>query len=134
MIYICGLCGTLEALEDETAGRTLRLKYKRAFQVLTICIPPAVMGFMALIVFAAAGSLGSIGNEIFKLLLYQIFIIFYGCILKRIWRKEERFLAAMPVLILSAAVICPVFIDLSTFLPVLKVLEKFYPLSYYLRL
>lgn len=134
MIYICGLCGTLEALEDEAAGRILRLKYRRLFQILTICIPPIVMGFAALIVFAAEGSLGDIGNELFKLLLYQIFIIFYGCILKRIWRKEERFLAAMPVFILSAAVVCPVFIDLSTFLPVFKVLEKLYPLSYYLRL
>lgn len=133
MIYICGLCGTLEALEDEAAGRTLRLKYRRMFQILTICIPPIAMGFVALIIFAAEGSLGSIGNELFKLLLYQIFIIFYGCILKQIWRKEEQFLAAMPVLILSAAVVCPVFIDLSTFLPVFKVLEKFYPLSYYLR-
>jgi len=136
MVYICSLCATLESIEDEEAGRTLRLRRKRLFQVLTIWIPTFFMNLMALAVFAVAGSLdgfGSIGDELLKLLWYPVVMTLYGCMVKQIWRSEESFLAAMPVLILSAAVVCPVFIDLSMFLPVLKVLEKFYPLSYYLR-
>ena len=40
--------------------------------------------------------------------------------------------AAMPVLILCSVIVCPVFVDLSQFIPVFKVLEKAFPIAYYL--
>lgn len=134
MIYICGLCGTLEVLEDEAAGRTVRFRYRKTFQTLTVCVPMFVMSFAALIVFAVSGNVDNVGTEFLKLLWYQVIMVCYSYLLKRIFKREERFLSAMPVLVLSAAVICPVFWDLSLFLPVFKILEKVYPLSYYLHL
>lgn len=93
-----------------------------------------VMSFAALIVFAVSGNVDNVGTEFLKLLWYQVIMVCYSYLLKRIFKREERFLSAMPVLVLSAAVICPVFWDLSLFLPVFKILEKVYPLSYYLHL
>lgn len=132
MIYICGLCGTLEVLEDEAAGRTVRFRYRKTFQTLTVFVPMFAMGLTALIVLSISGNADNIGTEFLKLLWYQAIMVCYSCILKRIFRREEHFLSAMPILILSAAVICPVFWDLSLFLPVFRILEKAYPLSYYL--
>jgi len=134
MIYIGALCGTLDALEDEAAGRVQRLHKKWVFQILTILIPAFVMGVIALLVFGVTGNLKGIGEEIGGMVFYQVLLTVYCCILKKIWRREEQFCGVMPVLILSAAVICPVFLDLSVFLPVLKVMEKIYPLSNYLRM
>lgn len=134
MIYLCALCGTLDALEDETAERVQRLHKKRLFQILTISAPAFIMEAIALPVFAVTGNLRGIGTEIGGMVFYQTLLIGYCCILKQIWKSEEQFSGVMPVLILSAAVVCPVFVDLSVFLPVLKVLEKVYPLSYYLRM
>lgn len=134
MVYICGLCGTLDALEDETAGRVQRLNKKALFQILTIAVPVFAMGGIALSVIFITDHFNGIGIEIGSMVFFQVLLVAYCCILKKIWKNEERFCGAMPVLILSAAVICPVFVDLSVFLPVLGVLEKLYPLSYYLRM
>lgn len=134
MIYLCGLCGTLDALEDEAAGRVMRLNRKGVFQILTITVPAFVMGVTALFVFAVTGILEGIGTEIGRLICYLFFLTIYCSILKRIWKDEEKFCGVIPVFVLSAAVVCPVFMDLSVFLPVLKVIEKLYPMSYYLRM
>lgn len=133
MIYLCALCGTLDALEDEAAGRVQRLHKKWMFQTFTVLVPALFMGVAALLVFAVTGNLKGIGTEIGGMVFYQMLLIIYCSILKRIWKNEEQFSGVMPVLVLSAAVVCPVFVDLSVFLPVLKVLEKLYPLAYYLR-
>lgn len=133
LIYICGLCGTLDALEDERKGKTARLKGKRSFQLLTIYMPVLVMSTVTLLCLMLSGSGKGLWEEVVLLVYYQFLLLVYCVLLKGICKKEERLVAAMPVLILAAVVVCPVFVDLSAVAPICRVLEKAFPLAYYLR-
>ena len=131
-IYICGLCGTLDALEDEKKGRTVRLKGKRIFQLLTIYMPVFIMSVLTWFSLSIIGEMGEIAEELLRLLFYQFLMMVYCLVLKFICKKEERLAAAMPMLILCSVIVCPVFIDLSQFVPIFDVLKKAFPISYYL--
>lgn len=131
-IYICGLCGTMDTLEDEKRGRTVRLKNRFIFQLLTIYLPVFMMSAVTFVCLLLTEEMNGFGAELLKLLFYQAILLVYCLILKKICRKEERLAAAMPVLILCSIVVCPIFVDLSQFIPVLKVLEKAFPIAYYL--
>lgn len=131
-IYICGLCGTLDALEDENKVRTVRLKGRRIFQLLTIYLPILMMSVVTLICLILTGELNSMGEELLRLCCYQIIMMLYCLVLKKLCGKEERLAAAMPVLIICSVIVCPVFVDLSQFIPFFNVLKKAFPISYYL--
>ncbi len=131
-IYICGLCGTMDTLEDEKRGRTVRLKNRLIFRLLTIYLPVFMMSAVTLVCLLLTGEVNGIGEELLRLLFYQAILLVYCLILERICGKEERLAAAMPVLILCSVIVCPVFVDLSQFIPVFKVLEKAFPIFYYL--
>lgn len=133
-IYICGLCGTLDTLEDEKKGIIVRLKSRKTFQVLTIYMPIFMMSFVTVICLVITGQMQDVAKELLGMIIYQIIMIIYCLLLKKLCRKEESLVAAMPVLILASVIVCPVFIDLSQFIPVFRVLEKVFPMSYYLRM
>lgn len=133
-IYICGLCGTLDTLEDEKRGRVARLKGRRTFQILTIYIPVLMMSLVAGVSLFLAGEMQHVGRELSGLIAYQLIMIIYCLLLKKLCGKEERLAAAMPVLVLLSVIVCPVFVDLSQFIPFFRILEKAFPMSYYLRM
>lgn len=134
LIFVCGLCGTMDTLEDEERKRTFCLEGRGSFQMLTIYLPILFMSVVTLLCLAVCGTGQRIGEEVWKLLLYQFILLLYCLILKKLFGKEERLAAAAPVLILLTIVICPVFVDLSQFIPVFNLLEKAFPLSYYLHM
>jgi hypothetical protein len=68
------------------------------------------------------------------LLAYQWIVVLYCCILRVILRRQETIAAAIPILALCSLVCAPVFVRLSLYVPVFKVMEKLFPVTYYLRL
>jgi len=134
VIYICALCGTLDALEDENAKRTHRMKQRIFFSVLTICMPAFVMSVLAVGCFWLTGTIESGWKEVGAILLYQMILLGYCMILKKLFKREEIFATAMSMLILLTAVVCPVFVDLSQFVPAFELFEKMFPVHYYLNI
>ena len=72
------------------------------------------------------------GRQIFALLIYQCVILLYCVILKVLLRRQETIAAAIPILTLGSLLCAPVFVRLGTYMPVFTVLEKLFPVTYYL--
>lgn len=72
--------------------------------------------------------------QIGRLVVYQGMIVGYCLVLRLFLRRRETVAAAIPLLTLGCLVCAPVFIRLAAYVPVFAVLEKFFPVTYYLRL
>lgn len=132
LVFICALCGTMDALEDENAKRICRLKHKNGFTSLTIFMPAFVMSVISLLCYMIAGIMDELWKEIGAMLIYLLLLVVYCMILKKLCKKEENLASVMSILILLTAVVCPVFVDLAQFIPVLKVLRQGFPVYHYL--
>ena len=73
-------------------------------------------------------------KETGAMLMYLLLLVVYCMILKKLCRREENLASVMSILILLTAVVCPVFVDLSQFIPVLNLVEKIFPVHYYLNM
>ena len=134
LVFICALCGTMDALEDDNAKRICRLKHKNCFTSLTIFMPAFVMGAISLFCYSIVGIMDGFWKETGAMLMYLLLLVVYCMILKKLCRREENLASVMSILILLTAVVCPVFVDLSQFIPVLNLVEKIFPVHYYLNM
>lgn len=132
LVFICALCGAMDALEDENAKRICRLNQKNCFSALTVLMPAFVMSVISICCYAITGVSDGLWKEIGAMLIYLLLSAIVCMILKRLCRREENLASVMSILILLTAVVCPVFVDLSQFVPVLKIFGKMFPTYYYL--
>ena len=73
----------------------------------------------------------AISTEILKmLLLIAVSILFTACAMC-IWKKDTGMLSALPVLLLLQIIICPVFFDIVVYVPAVKYIRYFCPITYY---
>ena len=73
----------------------------------------------------------AISTEILKmLLLIAVSILFTACVMC-IWKKDTGMLSALPVLLLLQIIICPVFFDIVVYVPAVKYIRYFCPITYY---
>ena len=79
-------------------------------------------------------SLGMWCGQIMRLLLYQCVVVGYCGILGCVLRRQETIAAAIPILSLGSLLCAPVFIRLAVYFPIFAVLEKLFPVTYYLAL
>lgn len=152
LIFIGGMCGMLEYEKDKREKRFLRVAPNVLTYVVNVWLAAAFIAVTALICMwlsdgiRACGdrmtpdkiltvwSVGMWGRQIMHLLLYQCVIVAYCAVLRVLLRRQETIAAAIPILTLGSLVCAPVFIRLGTYLPVFRVLEKLFPVSYYLML
>lgn len=152
LIFAGGMCGMLEYEKDKREKRFLRiapniLTYMVNVWVATVFLAVAVLICMWLSDGVRAcgenispgkilkvWNVGMWGRQIMYLLLYQCMIVGYCILLRVLLRRQETIAAAVPILTLGSLVCAPVFIRLGTYLPVFRVLEKLFPVSYYLTL
>lgn len=64
------------------------------------------------------------------LLLIAVSILFTACAMC-IWKKDTGMLSALPVLLLLQIIICPVFFDIVVYVPAVKYIRYFCPITYY---
>lgn len=152
LIFIGGMCGMLEYEKDTKEKRFLRivpnaLTYLVDIWVPTLFLSTAVLPCLwindgirlygrdiTLIRILTVWSMGMWGKQIGYLLLYQCVIVLYCVVLRILLHRTETIAAAIPLLALGSLICAPVFIRLGTYLPVFTVLEKVFPVSYYLLL
>lgn len=150
IIFISGMCGMLEYDTDKSEKRFLRMASNRLTYIVNVWIPTVFVSAAVLIclwisdgVRIGGGQLSmdamlSVWNagmwisQIGKLIVYQLIVVLYCCILGIILRRQETIAAAIPILSLGSLVCAPVFIRLAVYVPVFAVLEKLFPATYYL--
>lgn len=148
-IFLSGLCGLLTDWKDRAEKRFVRFVPPTLTTMVNIWIPTIYTSAAALFsllltkqtaFFTAGysggkmGLLADIGKETGAFLFYQFLIVIYCSIIRVVLKKQETIAAAIPLLTLASIVCCPVWIRLAVYLPFFRVLEKFFPVTYYLLL
>lgn len=152
LIFLGGLCGLLEYERDKKEKRFIRLAPDLLtclinIWVSTVFVSAAVLfsqwlydgihyggADLTISRMADVWSGAMWGRQILALLIYQCVIIIYCTVLKVLLRRQETIAAAIPILTLGSLVCAPVFVRLGTYMPVFTVLEKLFPVTYYLML
>lgn len=153
IIFISGMCGMIEYDTDRREKRFLRLAPKILTYVVDVWIPTVFASVAALLCLWIADGLilgggaegtgwlrgllsvwsaGMWAEQIGRLLLYQVIVVAYCCLLGTVLRKQETIAAAIPILAMGSLVCAPVFVRLGSYVPVFAVLEKLFPATYYL--
>ena len=150
IIFISGMCGMLEYDTDRREKRFVRMASNRLTYIVNVWVSTVFVSIAVLIclwisdaVHYSGGQLSmgvmlSVWNmemwlsQIGRLIVYQCIIVLYCCILGIILRRQETIAAAIPILSLGSLVCAPVFIRLAAYVPVFVVLEKLFPVTYYL--
>ena len=150
MIFIGGMCGMLEYDRDKREKRFLRmapniLTFIVNVWISTVLISAAVLvclwisdgirsggGQISIGAILSVWSLGMWLLQIGRLIVYQCIIVIYCGVLGILLRRQEAIAAAIPILSLGSLVCAPVFIRLAAYVPVFGVLEKLFPVTYYL--
>lgn len=152
LIFLGGLCGLLEYERDRKEKRFIRLAPDILTCLINIWVSTVFVSAAVLLSqwlydgihyygtaltasrMAAVWSGAMWGRQIFALLIYQCVILLYCVILKVLLRRQETIAAAIPILTLGSLLCAPVFVRLGTYMPVFTVLEKLFPVTYYLML
>lgn len=152
VIFISGMCGMLEYDKDRQEKRFLRIAPKWLTYGVDVWMPTVFVSAAVLIclwisdgIRASDGGLSidalltvwNVGvwiSQIGQLIVYQCIIVLYCSILSIILKRQETIAAAIPILSLGSLVCAPVFVNLAAYLPVFAVLEKLFPVTYYLRM
>ncbi|MCM1040449.1 MAG: hypothetical protein NC434_14115 [Ruminococcus sp.] len=145
-IFLSGLCGLLTDWEDRRKKRFVRMIPAQVTTAVNVWIPTiytSVMAFVCLVVSGESAapdggywqvqSAGA-GAEVLHLLFYQFLIVCYCSIIRLLLRKQETIAAAVPIFTAASLVCCPVFIRLAVYVPFFRILEKLFPVTYYLLL
>lgn len=146
-IFLSGLCGLLTDWKDREEKRFVRFAPPFLTTMVNIWLPTlftSVITLFSLLLtgqtaLSAAGDLRGpanllpgIGKEMAALIFYQFLIVLYCSIIRVVLKKQETIAAAIPLLTLASVVCCPVWIRLAVYVPFFRVLEKFFPVTYYL--
>ncbi|MCH5254726.1 MAG: hypothetical protein J1F41_07355 [Lachnospiraceae bacterium] len=131
-IFISGLCGLLVDWEDRQRRQFVRIMPSWMTTIVNIWIPTVYTSVVAMLALYLTGQFTGILAELSRICFFQLLIVGYCSILKLIIRKKESIAASVPILSLAGMVCCPVWIRLALYLPVFSVLEKLFPMTYYL--
>lgn len=153
IIFISGMCGMLEYDTDRREKRFIRLAPNMLTYIVDIWIPTVFVSVAALLCLwivdglilggCAEGtgrlrgllsvwSAGMWMEQIGRLLFYQVIVVAYCCLLGMVLKKQETIAAAIPILTIGSLVCAPVFVRLGSYVPLFAVLEKLFPVTYYL--
>jgi len=134
LIFIAGLFGCVQWLKDSENGVFAPMSYsfKRISRILYIIIPTLLFSLSALITIYLSNIQRSPWVEIKSMFLYILLIIIFCSILSYIIRKSTLLISLIPIFIIGSLVLCPIFINVASFLPVANILNKLFLPYYYL--
>ena len=131
-IMIAGFCGGYfyyndkenHVYDNRTPGAILRL------QALSIFIPTLLISIMGLFCLQFSHLRTSIGSELLRFLWYDALVVLILWLLLQFLHSKLLFVSCIPVFVLGSCIFTPIFIDVTTYLPMLKPLQYLF-LPYY---
>lgn len=136
LIMAGGMLGVLNWLTDREKGvfAPMRYDFIRISRLLYVFIPSALLGISTILSMAACGENVSFVHEIAAMLFYLVILTVFGTLCCIFMRKSYTIVSMMPVIIIGSLLVCPVFIDLSVYLPVIGIFRKIFVPYYYMML
>lgn len=135
-VFVMGLAAAVTAAEDEKRGlyAAMPCGRKRLFQLVSVASLVFLSCISVYFSLAVAGEGRGIFTEAAVLLCYGGAAAVCSSLLLCLLKQPLVLSGLIPFFILGSLVSCPVFVDLSVFVPVLSVVRRFFLPWYYLRL
>lgn len=134
LIFVACILGTHKWLSDKEMGVFIPMSrdmilISRFLYVLVPVLLFSISGFFTVLL--AKDSI-ALRYEIAFTLLGMVANLVFGVILTFLIKRSRTMIALLPVLIICSLLICPVFTDLGIYTPLIRVLNKFLPPTYYM--
>ncbi|MCQ2531582.1 MAG: ABC transporter permease [Saccharofermentans sp.] len=107
-------------------------KNRFIFRIVYFTVPIIMLTPFALIGSLIQEANNGILKELISILLYDILLIVLCVACSYIIKKRQTIMGMIPILTILYIVICPVFIDLASYLPIIAILRYLCPPFYYM--
>lgn len=133
-IFVMGLAAAVTAAEDEERGLFAAVtgRRKRRFQLAQTGAFVALAALSAAASLLVSGSLREAGKEGVLLMVYSFVVTVFSSAFLWMLRSSRRLAGSIPFFILGSLIACPVFLDISVFVPELGWLKWMFLPWYYL--
>lgn len=134
LILLAAMTGTVFWYEDQEQKIFLWLHrpYKTTIPLLYSLIPAVLAGICGLTAIIMTGFARQILQEGICMGLFLLAISAYSMLLRELLPNANNYLSAIPLSAAFSLLLCPVFVDLTATIPLLKPLRILTPVSYYL--
>lgn len=135
-LMIIGVFSAVSLLKDEQRGLFIALPfgYGLPCKLAVLAAPVCLAGISALItLFVTANDRGII-KELTVLVIYLAMTVVFSYLLKMIVKDQVLLCGLIPVFILASLIICPVFIDISQWIPEAELFRYFLLPYYYMKM
>lgn len=141
LVFVMGLASAVMVAEDDMRGLYAAVSggQKMLIQLLCIGAQVAICCLIFSLCLAAAGEWGSESaggavSELIRLSVYGFGVTILSGMLLRVLRKPVVLAGLIPIFVLGSLVVCPVFFDLSVYVPVLKSVRWLFLPWYFIRM
>lgn len=133
-VLVIGLSAAVTSSLDKKRGffRAMAGSRETVFVIVQMAAPVFLSCICAYLCLAAGGELGNPFSEAGLLFAYGIAVTIFCGILERILKNPLLLAGLIPFFIIGSLIACPVFADVSAFVPVLKIVRLFFLPYYYL--
>ncbi len=134
MVFLMSLLGLADSYESKAILGGLPKSRQREVRetALNISILGSILLGGILLILSGRGE--GFKKEVLGLMVYFVILEIYIRLLKLIIKTSEAVYGLIPILILGSLIFCPVFIQIKSYLPIAELIEKLFPVSYYLNL
>lgn len=133
-IFILAMFCLSAIYENKNTLKNAHFKEKFIFSQISIFITvlmSVILGFILIYTFKINNN---IFKELYSIAWYFVCLLIFIEILYFILPNNYILYCTVPTIIILTLIICPIFIDLATYLPPIKYLQKLFPAYHYLNL
>ena len=134
LILISGLFGAVKWFDDEKKGlySSFNSKGKVIIGFISILAPTLLMALSGIVTIYLSNTYTYMSREFISMGLYILLVCGYSYLLKLIVKSGTDICVILPVVTIGSLIFCPVFIDISKFIPFVSRINKLFPSFYYL--
>ena len=132
VIFIVMLILTKNCLSSEREDfyKKLSRKRKNIYRLIEIFSPGIYMAVLTTAVYIFSGDATDASSYFGSLMVYILICTVWLWIYTFLFRDVRYYDGFMAVTIVSSLILCPVFIDISVYIPAIKVIRYFLPVTY----
>ena len=136
ILFMSGLLGCIQWLKDSENGVFAPMSYAfiHISRFLYILAPVLLFACSSLLTIYISGVQTGLLHEVIGMVLYTILILAFCILITFFVPKSMILVSLLPVLILGSLILCPVFINMAQFVPIVNIINKLFIPFYYLRM
>lgn len=133
LVMVAALCGAVFYSSDRKKGVFAALSSESVplLAIIYVLVPTALFAVSAEITLAFTG-IGAFPYEIWRMFLYVMLLTAVAGLLGLVIKDANVLAGAIPVLTVASLVFCPVFINLTGVVPVIRYICRLLPVYYYI--